>query len=64
MEKRRIYILSCITFNDFTQEDNSFILGVYASQKRANEEKEVVTRQAEEEGQDLRYEISDYIVIE
>jgi len=64
MEKKRVYLLVCISYNEITQEDNEFILGAYSTQQKANIEKDEVEKQAQEQNQDLQYRVDEYIVID
>ena len=62
--KNRIYQLIMLTDDGHGNYCNEFLLGTYATQERANEEKDIVEEQAREQNLDVQYQINEHIVIE
>jgi len=64
MDNKRIYQIICLTEDEHGNFCNEFLIGTYATQKRANEEMGILLDQAKEANQALEYRIDEHIVIE
>ena len=59
-----IYQLICISSCEYNPEElTEFTLGYYSSQEKANEQKEICEKQAEEDNQDLQYRVEKHRII-
>jgi len=59
-----IWQLICVTSCEYNPEElTEFTLGYYSSQEKANEQKEICKREAEEDNQDLQYEVKKHRII-
>ena len=58
-----VYALVCETYDE-NQNRIDFIVGIYASEIKANDNLRQVEQEAKEDGQDLYYRIDKYEVIE
>ena len=57
-----VYALVCETYDE-GQNRNDFIIGVYSSEIKANDNLREVERQAREDGQDLSYRVDKFEVL-